>query len=371
VIDGDDHRVRRIDRNGIISAYAGNGTAGGAGDGGPATQAQLQYPSYITFDREGNLFIADFGNHRVRRVSAGDRRITTVVGNGSQGAGPDGVDPLSTSLFYPNDVAIAPNGRLLIADTGNHRVREIVPTAAYRPAVATSSASYSDQLVSRESIISIFGQSLAVKTAVAQTVPLPFELEGTRVSVRDAAGIERPAQLFFVSPGQINLLLPASTSPGMASVTVTSADGQLSFGLVPVGNTAPAIFTAAADGRGLPAAYVLRIKPDGRQIAEQVARYDPTSATWLPVPVDVGQADDLLFLVLFGTGWRFNPSSDRMVVTINNTPGVAAYAGPQGTFVGLDQLNLRLDPALAGKGLIDIRISVDGLLSNKVNILVK
>lgn len=98
---------------------------------------------------------------------------------------------------------------------GNHKVREIVPISAYLPAVATSSASYSDQLVSRESIVSIFGQFLATTTVVADTVPLPFELGGTRASIRDAAGIERPAQLFFVSPGQINLLIPASTAPGM------------------------------------------------------------------------------------------------------------------------------------------------------------
>lgn len=371
VVDGDDHRVRRIDRNGLIWAFAGDGSAGEGGDGGLATQAQLEYPSYITCDRDGNLYIADSGNHRIRRVSVSDGRISTVVGNGTPGVGTDGGDPLSTSLFYPNDIAIAPNGRLLISDMGNHKVREIVPISAYLPAVATSAASYSDQLVSRESIVSIFGQFLATTTVVADTIPLPFELGGTRASIRDAAGVERPAQLFFVSPGQINLLIPASTAPGMASVTITSGDGRLSLGLIPVGNTAPAIFTAAADGKGLPAAYILRIKPDGRQLAEPVARYDASSASWLPVPVDVAKAEDLVFLILFGTGWRFNPSSDRMTVMINDVPGVSSYAGQQGDFVGLDQLNLKLDPALAGKGLIDVRIAVDGVLSNKINILIK
>ncbi|NDD63272.1 MAG: hypothetical protein EBZ36_04740, partial [Acidobacteria bacterium] len=371
VADGDDHRVRRIDSNGIITTLAGDGSAGDGGDGGSALQAQLRFPSYIASDRAGYLYIADYGNHRVRRVSVADGRISTVVGSGSPGAGPDGVDPLTTSLFYPNDIAIAPNGRLMIADTGNHQVREIIPTSLFRPAVATSSASYSDQLVSRESIVSIFGQSLATTTIVSWERPLPFELGGTRVSVRDAAGIERPARLFFVSPGQINLLLPASTSPGVASLTVTSGDGQLSLALVLVGNTAPGIFTAAATGSGLPAAYVLRIKPDGRQIAEEVARYDTVTAAWLPVPVDVGPAEDLVFLILFGSGWRFNPSSDRLAVTINGVASSAAFAGAHSYFVGLDQLNLRLDPSLAGRGLIDIRILVDGVLSNKVNILIR
>jgi len=371
VIDGDDHRVRRIDQNGLISAFAGNGSQGGDGDGGPALDAQLDFPSFITIDRVGNLYIADFGNHRIRRVSVADGRISTVVGNGTPGTGPDGVEPLSTSLFFPNDIAIRPDGRLLVVDMANNKVREIVPTTAYNPAVATSSASYNDQLVSRDSIVSVFGQFLATSTVVSESLPLPFELGGTSVSVRDASGIERPAQVFFVSPGQINLLLPASTSLGVATLTITSGDGRLSQALLPVGNTAPAIFTAAADGKGLPAAYVLRIKPDGRQVAEPVARYDSASSTWLPVAIDLSASEDLVFLVLYGTGWRFNPSAERMAVKINDLPVVASFAGPQGSFIGLDQINLRLDPSFAGKGYVDIQISIDGVPSNKVSVLIK
>jgi uncharacterized protein (TIGR03437 family) len=189
--------------------------------------------------------------------------------------------------------------------------------------------------------------------------------------VRDAAGIERTAQLFFVSPGQINFLVPASTSPGTASVTVMTREGRLSTGLMPISNTAPAIFTAAADGRGIAAAYALRITADGRQLVEQVVRYDASSATWLPVPIDLGPEGDQVFLVLFGTGWRFIPAAASLSVLINGAPVAPVYAGPQGGFVGLDQLNLRLDRTLAGRGLVDLQLAIDGTTSNVVKIHIR
>jgi len=178
-------------------------------------------------------------------------------------------------------------------------------------------------------------------------------------------------QLFFVSPGQINFLVPASTSPGTASVTVMTREGRLSTGLMPISNTAPAIFTAAADGRGIAAAYALRITADGRQLVEQVVRYDASSATWLPVPIDLGPEGDQVFLVLFGTGWRFIPSAASLSVLINGAPVVPVYAGPQGGFVGLDQLNLRLDRKLAGRGVVDLQLAVDGATSNVVKIHIR
>lgn len=371
VVDGDDNRVRRIDQNGNIAPFAGTGSPGSGGDGGPATEAQLKYPSFVTTDRDGNLYIADYGNHRIRRVSVVDGRITTVVGSGSPGSGLDDVSPLTTTLLNPNDVAIDPTGRLVIADTGNHKIRQTTSTAAFKRLVTTSSASYSDQLMARESLVSIFGQSLATETLVASSLPLPTELGGTTVRVRDAAGIERTAQLFFVSPGQINFLVPASTSPGTASVTVMTREGRLSTGLMPISNTAPAIFTAAADGRGIAAAYALRLTADGRQLVEQVVRYDASSATWLPVPIDLGPAGDQVFLVLFGTGWRFIPAAASLSVLINGAPVAPVYAGPQGGFVGLDQLNLRLDRTLAGRGLVDLQLAIDGTTSNVVKIHIR
>lgn len=370
VVDGDDHRVRRIDQAGIISAYAGTGVRGGGGDGQPATEAQLNYPSFISTDRDGNLFIADFGNHRVRRVAVADGRISTVIGTGAAGAGMDGVDPLSTTLAYPNDVAVDSQGRLLVVDSANHRVRQVISATAFQPAVMTSAASYNGQQVARDSLVAIFGQGLATTAVAATALPLPTQLGGTTVMVRDAAGVERAAGLIYVSPQQINLQLPPSTAPGTASLTVTSGDGRLASGLIPVANTAPAIFSAGATGRGVAAAYLLRVTADGRQLYEPVAGYDAATAAWVPIPIDFGAAGDQLYLVLFGTGWRFARAAEAEVL-IGGVRGEVAYLGPQGGFVGLDQLNLRLDRQLAGRGLVDIQLQVDGLVSNLVQVLIR
>jgi len=126
VADTGNNRVRVI-RQGVISTFAGNGTAGFSGDGGPATQAALSGPLDIALapDRVA-LYIADTGNNRVRRV-APDGTITTVAGNGSAGFSGDGGPATQAALNAPSGVAVDPGGNLYIADTANHRVRRVAP----------------------------------------------------------------------------------------------------------------------------------------------------------------------------------------------------------------------------------------------------
>ncbi len=106
-----------------ITTIAGNGTGGYSGDGGLATNAQLDHPGQVAFDSDGNLYIADSGNHRVRRVSNGV--ITTVAGNGFAGYSGDGGRATSARLNWPAGVAIDSTGDLYIGEWGNHRVRKV------------------------------------------------------------------------------------------------------------------------------------------------------------------------------------------------------------------------------------------------------
>lgn len=368
VVDGEDHRVRRIDANGRIDPYAGSGQLGALGDGGPALNAQLNYPSFISTDPEGNLYIADYGNHRIRKVTFATGLISTVAGTGAGGQGVDGVDPLNSELLFPNDMAVDGLGRLFIADTGSHRIRKLMGTGSFQTAAAASAASYNDRLLARDSLAAAFGGSLATATAEASVLPLPTTLAGTTVSVRDAAGIARLAPLFYASPGQINFLIPASTAIGTATLTVTSGNGQVSTGLMPVGNLSPGFFAANADGKGVAAASLLRIKPNGQLSYEPVARFDAPSGKWVPIPIDLGPAEDQVFLALFGTGWRYNGPLTARSATIAGIPAEILYAGPQPDYIGLDQLNLRLDRQLAGKGLVDIQLTIDGLTTNLVQV---
>lgn len=126
VADLMNHRVRRISTDGMISTVAGDGTLGVSGDGGPATSAQLRYPSGVAVDDGGNLFIAD---GLVRRVSP-DGIITTVAGGGNFGTicstcGDGG--PATSAQVGASGVAIDRAGNLFIADSNNHRVRKVTP----------------------------------------------------------------------------------------------------------------------------------------------------------------------------------------------------------------------------------------------------
>ncbi len=123
IADTGNHRVRMVDLSGVITTVAGSGEQGFSGDGDPATSAELRFPRGVAVDDAGNLYIADFGNRRVRRVRSGV--ITTVAGSGEQGFSGDGGPATTAELNGPADVAVDDAGNLYIADTGNHRVRRV------------------------------------------------------------------------------------------------------------------------------------------------------------------------------------------------------------------------------------------------------
>ncbi|MFD5268983.1 RICIN domain-containing protein [Streptomyces sp. NPDC058335] len=124
ISDHGNHRVRKITTDGKISTLAGTGVAGFAGDGGPAVAAQLKTPYAVAVDRAGGLYIADGGNHRVRKVAA-DGKITTVAGTGAAGFGGDGGPAASAQLYNPFGLAVDCVDALYIADHVNNRVRRI------------------------------------------------------------------------------------------------------------------------------------------------------------------------------------------------------------------------------------------------------
>jgi sugar lactone lactonase YvrE len=131
IADTYNYRIRKVNTSGIITTVAGNGTAGYSGDGGAATAAKLNYPREIGLDSSGNIYIADQGNNRVRKVNTSGI-ITTVAGNGTAGYSGDGGAATSASLRTPTGVAIDSTGNVFIADYGNNRIRKLydVPVCA-------------------------------------------------------------------------------------------------------------------------------------------------------------------------------------------------------------------------------------------------
>ncbi len=124
IADRANHRVRKVDTKGIITTVAGNGTAGFSGDRGPATQASLNLPSGVAVDNNGNLYISDRSNNRVRKVSS-KGIIQTFAGNGSDGYHGDNMPALQATLDKPFGLALDKDNNLYIADRGNNRIRKI------------------------------------------------------------------------------------------------------------------------------------------------------------------------------------------------------------------------------------------------------
>ena len=126
ICEVDNHRVRRLDlETGIISTAAGNGEQGYSGDGGAVLEASLNQPYEVRFDREGNMYFVEMQNHIVRRVSAKTGTITTLAGTGKPGYGGDGGPATEALLDHPHSIELDGRGSLYIADIGNHRIRRV------------------------------------------------------------------------------------------------------------------------------------------------------------------------------------------------------------------------------------------------------
>ncbi|MBI3427717.1 MAG: PKD domain-containing protein [Acidobacteria bacterium] len=239
-----------------------------------------------------------------------------------------------------------------------------------RPVTTVSAASY-NAVLAPEIIVAAFGSALANTTKAVEETPLPIVLDGVSVRVRDSAGTERLAQLFFISPTQINHQIPAGTATGAATITISNGDVAIATGTAQIAAVAPGLFTADASGRGIPAAVVLRIKANGAQSFEPVARFDPAQNRLVAVPIDLGPATEQVFLLLFGTGIRFNSGLAAVTSRIGGVNAEVTFAGAQGSLVGLDQINQRLPRNLAGRGEVEIVLTVDGHPANTVRVGIK
>ena len=124
IADAANSKIRKIDSSGIITTLAGNGNFDFGGDGGPAASAVVNFPTGVTADSSGNVYIADFQNNRIRKVDSSGT-ITTIAGTGTSGFSGDGGPPASAELSFSMEVAVDTAGNVYIADTNNARIREI------------------------------------------------------------------------------------------------------------------------------------------------------------------------------------------------------------------------------------------------------
>ena len=246
-------------------------------------------------------------------------------------------------------------------------VQTITRSAGAVVAVSSATGSYA---LAPGSIASAYGSALATATLAAPSTTLPTSLAGTTVTIKDASGVERLAPLLFVSPGQVNFVVPDAVATGPATITIANSAGATSTGSLAVQLVAPGVYTTSFTGQGPAAANLIRVKADGSQSVEPVVQCGLSGACTL-VPIDFGASSDRLVLVLYGTGIRKRSALARVTATVGFSPAVVDYAGPQPTYQGLDQVNIQLPRALAGSRIALVRLSVDGQWSNPVRIQFK
>jgi uncharacterized protein (TIGR03437 family) len=228
-------------------------------------------------------------------------------------------------------------------------------------ATAVSAASFAPGPVAPDSMVSIFGVALAPST-VTGPIPLLTSLAGTSVTFTDSAGLALPAPLYFVSPGQVNAVVPAGLKAGPATFQVSGATGSVT--LSPV---APALFTANNDGRGAAAALVVRTGSP----FDYAYQCGAAPGSCVPKPIDLGSATGEVYLELFGTGIRGRNALTDVLVSVGGVSVTPQYAGAQPQYPGMDQVNIPLPAALAGRGSLTIDLSVAGRHANPVAINVK
>ena len=232
--------------------------------------------------------------------------------------------------------------------------------------VVSVSAASGAPVLAPESIASAYGKGLVSATATAQDTPLPTILGGTSLILKDSAGVERKAPLFFVSPTQVNSLVPAGTASGLATIQI----GDLS-GTAEISAVAPAVFSANQTGQGVAVGSAVRVRADGSQTIAPVFQCGSSPASCVSVPIDLGPSSDQVALVLYGTGLRGRSSLSNVTCTVGAVSAPVLFADAQGGFVGLDQVNLLLPRSLAGSGEVPVTLVVDGMPSNAVTVSIK
>ena len=223
-----------------LTIIAGNGVAGFGGDGGPATLAQLNSPKGVAVDNLGNVYIADANNSRIRKVSGGI--INTIAGNGRFDYTGDDGPALKAALRFPSCVTVDSAGNVYVCDSNNGVVRQLQPVSpVLSDGGVTNAASYLAQ-VSPGALASVFGSNIASSSAGA-SLPLPPNLNGVSVSVNG-----RAASVLYVTTNQVNFQVPWETTGTTAAITVSVGGLASNSVTVPLRTAAPGLFFVAATG---------------------------------------------------------------------------------------------------------------------------
>ena len=360
--DSNNHAVRKIGTNGIISTVVGTGNPGFSGDGGPATQAELQYPKGITIDKQGNLYIADYTNQVIRKVST-NGIIETIAGTpGKPGLYGDGGPATGALLNFPTGVAVDNAGNVYIADNQNYIVRKLTPIlpAINTGGVVTASAFGESGAVAPGSWIEIYGSALALATRSWKTsdfsgVNAPTSLNGTSVTIGGLSTF-----VDYISPGQVDVQVPYAVAPGTQPLVVTTPSGVTSSYTVTVNALQPGLLAPPSfligGNQYVAATFPGQFDSAGNPIYVLPPNTVPGITSKLANPGDT--------IVLYGVGFgpvtpnipagqivqQTNSLSTPVTFSLGSTPAATTYGGLAPNYVGLYQFNLVV-PTVAANSL--------------------
>jgi uncharacterized protein (TIGR03437 family) len=370
IADTNNSRILKVTPKGSITvtttvAGSDSGVWGYSGDGGPATSALLNYPSGVALDAAGNLYIADTHNQRIRMVSAATGTITTLAGTGHSGYAGDGGLATSAQLSEPVSVLVDHSGNIYVADTQNSVIRLMTPAPPSISGVVTASAFGGLSSIAPGAWIEIYGSSLAADSRAWTSADFnganaPTSLDGTTVTIGGQS-----AFLSYISPGQVNALVPSNVAIGQQQITVTTAIGTSAAYTVTVNPTAAGMLAPAS------------LKIGGMQY---VAALFSDYQTFVAPPgaisgVTSRRAKPGDFIVIFGAG--FGPVTPNIPagqvaqgqsaltlpvqIYFGSAPATVQYSGLAPNLVGAYQFNVVV-PNVPASDAVPVSFSVGGAI---------
>jgi len=367
IADGN-NRIRKVTPAGIISTVAGGGSpySPAFGDGGPATSAWID-PRGVAVDSSGNLYIAD--DYLVRMVSTGGT-ISTIAGGGNGGYTGDGGPATAAELGFPSGIAIDGRGRIYFSDTSSSVVRMLTPVASTTPpsvksgGIVTASAFGAFPSVAPGSWIEIYGSNLAADSrswtgADFTGVNAPTSLDGTKVTIGG-----QPAFIDYISPTQVNAQVPSNVATGSQPVIVTSAAGASTASTIAVNQQEPGLLAPSSFLVG-GKQYVAALFSDG-------ATFVLPPGAVAGVPSRRAQPGDTI--TLYGVGFgpvtpntpagqvvqQTNTLTGVLHVLFGQTQAVIGYDGLAPNAVGLYQFNVVV-PNVAASDTVPLTFTLGGV----------
>ncbi len=369
IADTTNYRIRKVTPSGIISTVAGNGTvpfSSDIGDNGPATSAGV-VPWDVEVDEAGNLYISDWLGNRIRKVFANTGVIGTIAGTGVAGFSGDDGPATSAKVNGPTGVALDALGNVYFADTGNHRIRKINAPPQGPPVIRTTNPVVPSFMgkagFSSNMYVEIYGSNFARSSRIwtgadFTGVNAPTTLNGVSVTVNS-----KPAFIYYASPTQININVPEDAVTGGVPIQVKTAEGNSNIVTVTRSRLSPTMLTTPAFAIG-GKQYVVALTPN---FASYIGRPNMIAGVSFVAP----KPGDIVSIYALGLG-PTSPATQPGVIAgadsnvllsvqvkIGNIDAAVPFAGLLRGTIGLYQLNVVIPNVPAGDQKIEL--TVDGV----------